>query len=203
MSRSAKISKEELSRRMRQVFRAHGYEGASMQALADSAGMSKAALYHFFPDGKGEMASAVLDDLKQWVLDHILQPLREEGSPRERLERLSESLGRLYESGEQPCLMGLFSSGEALALFRTRLQNSFRTLIQTVSAVLMDAGLPRRMADQRAEDLVIRIQGALVLCRAFDDIGPFSRLRDRMADDLLLGTDFERRSTAKTRKSSR
>lgn len=191
MTRPAKISMDEFSRRMRQVFRSHGFDGASMRELADSVGMSKAALYHFFPNGKSEMASAVLDDLKLWVSNYIIQPLHGKGNPRQRLERLCEALAQLYEAGKQPCLIGLFSNGEALSLFQARIQASFRTLIQNVALVLTDAGLSQEEADQRAEDLIIRIQGALVLARALDDIGPFSRLQHRIVDELLKGTNFE------------
>jgi TetR/AcrR family transcriptional repressor of lmrAB and yxaGH operons len=44
-----------------EVFREHGYEGASLALLGDATGLGKGSLYHFFPNGKEEMAAAVLD----------------------------------------------------------------------------------------------------------------------------------------------
>lgn len=191
MPRPAKISRDELSRRMRQVFRSRGFDGASMETLAQETGLAKAALYHFFPGGKAEMAAAVLDGLRQWVTENVIQPLQAPGTARERLEGMADGLEKLYEGGKQPCLLGLFSSGEALSVFQTRLQTSFRTLIRTVAQVLAEAGVPQAEAERRAEDLVIRIQGALVLSRVFSDAGPFCRMRERMVDELLKGTAFE------------
>lgn len=163
-----------------------------MKMLAQEAGLAQAALYHFFPGGKNEMANAVLNELAATAADSVLQPLQGPGTARERLERMAEGLEHLYEGGKQPCLLGLFSSGEALSVFRTRLRASFRTLMSTVSSVLIEAGLPPQEAEQRAEDLVIRIQGSLVLSRVIGEAGPFSRLRKKMVDDLLVGTAFEK-----------
>ena len=43
-----------------EVFREHGFEGASLAAITARTGLGKGSLYHFFPGGKEEMAAAVL-----------------------------------------------------------------------------------------------------------------------------------------------
>ncbi|WP_164094666.1 TetR family transcriptional regulator, partial [Serratia marcescens] len=43
-----------------EVFREHGYEGASLAVIGARTGLGKGSLYHAFPGGKEEMASAVL-----------------------------------------------------------------------------------------------------------------------------------------------
>ncbi|TGQ06111.1 helix-turn-helix domain-containing protein, partial [Mesorhizobium sp. M00.F.Ca.ET.217.01.1.1] len=41
-----------------EVFREHGYEGASLALIGAATGLGKGSLYHFFPGGKEEMARA-------------------------------------------------------------------------------------------------------------------------------------------------
>ena len=39
-----------------EVFRAHGYEGATLALISDATGLGKGSLYNFFPGGKEQMA---------------------------------------------------------------------------------------------------------------------------------------------------
>jgi TetR/AcrR family transcriptional repressor of lmrAB and yxaGH operons len=68
-----------------EVFREHGYEGASLALLGDATGLGKGSLYHFFPNGKEEMAAAVLDAIDGWFRDNIFSLLRRaDACPRAR-----------------------------------------------------------------------------------------------------------------------
>ena len=49
-----------------EVFREHGYEGASLSLISKATGLGKGSLYHFFPGGKEEMAVAVLAEIDGW-----------------------------------------------------------------------------------------------------------------------------------------
>ena len=44
-----------------EVFREHGFEGASLALIGERTGLGKGSLYHFFPGGKEEMAAAVTE----------------------------------------------------------------------------------------------------------------------------------------------
>lgn len=185
MSRPATVSREEVLRRMRSVFRASGFDGASMSALAESTGLTRAALYHHFPEGKTHMAAAVLDDLRVWSLARILQPLAEPGQPRARLTAMTSALEELYGGGHEACLIGVFSVGDPLRQFGNQLRRAISELIGGIERVLVDAGLAPEIARERAEDAVIRIQGSLVVSRILRDTGPFERLLRQLPDQLL------------------
>ena len=60
MPRKAKLNKSALAERLSAVFCENGYEGASLSGLAEACELSKASLYHHFPNGKVDMANAVL-----------------------------------------------------------------------------------------------------------------------------------------------
>ncbi len=57
--------------RLAEVFRAHGYEGATLALISDATGLGKGSLYNFFPGGKEQMAMEVLDSIDRWFVDNI------------------------------------------------------------------------------------------------------------------------------------
>lgn len=56
----ARVSSDDIVRVARELFRRHGFAGASMQDLADGVGLRKASLYSRIPD-KEKLIAAVLD----------------------------------------------------------------------------------------------------------------------------------------------
>ena len=60
-----------------EVFRAHGYEGATLALISEATGLGKGSLYHLFPGGKEQMAAEVLADIDAWFELNIYAPLRE------------------------------------------------------------------------------------------------------------------------------
>lgn len=185
MSRPRSIEHGELIARMLRVFRANGYEGASLSQLSKETGLANAALYHRYPGGKREMAEAVLGELRTWTRSHVLAPLLQPGDPAEALQAMCAALHELYDSGHEPCLIGLFSAGESLEHFGESLRCSLADLMAAITGVLTRAGLSEREAHERAEDAVIRIQGSLVVCRALASTEPFTRTLDRLPAQLL------------------
>src|SRR5476649_1575217 len=58
-----------------EVFRLHGFEGASLARICEGTGLGKGSIYHFFPGGKEEMADAVLAEIGAWFRDQVYAPL--------------------------------------------------------------------------------------------------------------------------------
>jgi AcrR family transcriptional regulator len=61
--------------RLAEVFRERGFDGASLSAISQATGLGKGSLYHHFPDGKEEMALAVLEDIDAWFEREVFSPL--------------------------------------------------------------------------------------------------------------------------------
>ncbi len=139
------------------------------------------------------MAAAVLDDLRAWSLARIQRPLAEPGDPRAKLQAMTAALSELYDGGQEPCLIGLFSIGEPLRQFQGSLKEALSGLAAAIEGVLLEAGIAADVARQRAEDAVIRIQGALVFARIMEDTGPFERLLRRLPEQLLEAQSRRRR----------
>lgn len=61
----AEASRAGLVEAARQCFTASGYEGATVAAILERAGMARGALYHYFPGGKRDIFNAVFDMINQ------------------------------------------------------------------------------------------------------------------------------------------
>jgi TetR/AcrR family transcriptional regulator, lmrAB and yxaGH operons repressor len=159
-----------------QLFRQYGYDGATLAKISQATGLGKASLYHHFPGGKDEMVTTVLDYLEECLEMKILDTLRSEGETIRRFQKMCESVNRLYEQGQQPCLFAILLMGSARDIFHERVKILLNTWIEEIAAVLIAAGLEATEARQRGEDALIAIQGALILAQGLDDIVPFQRV---------------------------
>src|SRR5687767_6837809 len=54
------VDRADLLPLLAEVFRSHGYEGATLALISQATGLGKGSLYHFFPGGKAQMAADVL-----------------------------------------------------------------------------------------------------------------------------------------------
>lgn len=100
---------------------------------------------------------------------------------------MSKNVDRFYNSGQQACLMAVLSLGDAKDLFHTQIQQALKIWIDAIAEVLIEAGIERSQARERAEDAIMQIQGSLVLVRALDDTTPFERVLERLPEELLKG----------------
>lgn len=169
MPRPQRVSETVLVANLADVFRRNGYEGTSLAELSAAAGLAKAALYHRFPSGKAGMAEAVEAAAAHDFVKQVVEPLHGSGSPIERITAMAAGLTTFYAEGRNSCLVELFSLEATPEPIRLRLRSGVHAWIAAVAAVLVEAGIDPDVAERRAEDAVIRVQGALVLSRALAD----------------------------------
>jgi hypothetical protein len=96
-----------------------------------------------------------------------------------------KTVDEYYRGGREACVLGNLVLGTSRTRFRRQLQAIFDEWIDALAGALVDAGLSRAIARARAEDAVIRIEGALVLAGAMGDVSVFGRALKQMPSDLL------------------
>ena len=186
MARRPTITDEDLIARLTQVFRDLGYEGASLVALSEATGLKKASLYHRYPEGKQEMAREVLSAAGTWVTEHILQPLQADTPPEVRVRQMIKTLDQFYAGGRQACLLNMLSSPDIKkGPFAGHIKSAFKTWMDALVALLVDAGLEKDAARQRAERALALLQGGLVLSRGMGTIRPFKNCLKDIERELL------------------
>ncbi len=177
--------RKDVLRALGEVFRAHGYEGASLTLITETTGLGKGSLYHLFPGGKEQMASEVLADIDAWFELNIYAPLREATDPARAIAAMIAGVDRYFQSGDRICLVGMVALGSARDTFAEAVDDYFARWHEALAQLLRRSGLSKSMAQRRTEDALLTIQGALVLARARNDAGIFRRALNDLTARLL------------------
>ena len=168
-----------------EVFRAHGYDGATLALITEATGLGKGSLYHYFPGGKQQMAAEVLDEIDRWFEVNIFALLRESDDPGRAVAAMIKGVDGYFRSGRRVCLVGVIALGASRDSFTAQVHEYFARWHNALAAVLRRSGFTAGVARQRAEDALLTIQGALVLARARDDAKIFRRAMAELKTRLL------------------
>ena len=187
--RPSRNSRQEVVRKLSEVFRREGYSGASLADLGLAAGLGKASLYQKFPDGKVQMGAEVLAEIGRSLESEVLARLSEEGAPALRFAKMLDGVSKFYAGGEVSCLIDTLSLGEAGQLYRTALSESIRGWQKALAGLAREAGSSPAKATLWAEEVLITIEGSLVLARAANDPQIFRRAMKRLEREFSEMTD--------------
>lgn len=174
--RPRKVIEEDLINGMMAVLRAKGYYGASLNELANSSGLKKASLYHRFPGGKQEIATAVLLHVDQWVQEHIVLPISD-GSEEvaDRIDFALDKINELYHQGQKACILRALSTKSGLSLFGDLLNLGAKRWITGFARLGEDIGWSKEHAKEKATEVLIMIQGSLVVTDLLGKPGIFEK----------------------------
>ena len=160
--------KSDVIPRITEIFREHGYQGTSLSIITNRTGLGKGSLYHFFPGGKPEMAQTVLESVDTWFEENIFRSLAED-KPDQAIDNMFSAVVEYFRSGQRVCLVGAMALDSSRDAFAEKISGYFRRWIHTLSAALRRSGFSERDAARLAQEVVSRIQGAIVLSRAIND----------------------------------
>lgn len=138
----------------RAVFAKRGFEGASMEEIADRAKVSKPVVYEHF-GGKEGLYAVVVDREMDYVVRRIVEAIAS-GSPRERVE--NASLAFLTYVQDHPDGFAVLSQDSPLTSSRGRLSSLLNDLAERVghvfAASFKHAGYDPKMSPIYAHALV-------------------------------------------------
>ncbi len=179
-------SRDESVRKLFDLFRHRGFEGAALSDISEATGLGRSSLYHHFPGGKDEMVAAVADFAHGQIEQNILAPLAGEGPLADRVAAMLETTSAMYDCGREPCLVASLMVSPGLAPDSVgKVQAILNDWIAALAAALEGAGLPAAEAKRRATAAIIDIQGALLVARASGDTGVFTDAMETARRDLL------------------
>jgi TetR/AcrR family transcriptional regulator, lmrAB and yxaGH operons repressor len=188
-----------------QLFRRFGYAGVSLTQISQATGLGKASLYHHFPGGKADMALAALTQVNTWLETRILPILtRQEERPMvsdrsrrvspveppviETFQAMCEETSEFFDGGQNACLWAVLTMESASdRLFQPHIRQAFSQWIGAIAAVLIRAGVEPSLAQQRGEDAMIAIQGALIVGHGLQDFAAFQRVLQELPQKLCEG----------------
>jgi len=85
--------------RSAELFAQHGYSGTSITMIAEACGVSKALLYHYYPDKVAVLFDILFDHLNELVAV-VEEAARSATEPQERLYALSAALLEAYRDAD-------------------------------------------------------------------------------------------------------
>lgn len=163
-----------------------GLNATSIREVTKAAHAPLGSTYHHFPGGKQELlarATTLAGDKVDALLEQLLQAGAAAGIAqflqlwRDRLLRSNFDAGCpvLAASVEVPVEAVPSQARDAAALVFARWE-------QRLGRAMIDAGHAPAQAALQATMIIAGVEGAVAMCRAMQDIGPF----DRVAAQLLL-----------------
>lgn len=174
---------------LRDVFRARGWDGASLSDLSAATGLSRASLYHHFPNGKADMAAAALDDVERRLETELLAPLAGPGEPEDRFAAEIELLRAFYRNGDLGCLLGSLALGRNDHGLGDRIAVAFERWTSALAALAEEKGVAPKRARSNALTVIAALQGALVLTAGAPSHEAFDATLERAPELLFAGAE--------------
>jgi TetR/AcrR family transcriptional regulator, lmrAB and yxaGH operons repressor len=158
-----------------------GLEGTSFATVLARSGTPRGSIYHHFPHGKDQLVGEAVRETGAKLLAVVatLHP----ATPADAVAELS-ALWRLRLVASRTrggCAVAAVTVGGDASI-RPVASQVFADWRAAISDLLQRSGLTANTAHRFAVTLLAGIEGALVLCRAAGDLGPF----DDAASDLTL-----------------
>jgi TetR/AcrR family transcriptional repressor of lmrAB and yxaGH operons len=179
-----KLARAEIIARLIDAFRSHGFDGTSIAQISADTGLGRASLYHHFPDGKEQMLLTAVHHEHKRLEGSIIDLLRGDDPPRERLAAWAGALAAEHGDGRVSLLAALTCSG-ALPSAREVLQRGVTAQRTALVAVLVEDGIPPAIAEGRARAAGERLQGALLMAQLDGEAGSLLSFIGRLPADLL------------------
>ena len=184
--RPQKVEKEELLGRLMTVIRAKGYDGASLNDLAEASGLKKASLYHRYPGGKKDIAVSVMQYADEWAKAHVFDILQDSSKkPKTRIRTAVQNIRALYEDGEAICIIRALTTENGLSLFGDELKDTVQDWLIHFSQFGQEVGLSKKAAEELSMNTVIGIQGSLVVAKALRSKEPFLNAMQEIENNYL------------------
>ncbi len=180
--------RDELISELGEIFRENGFAGTSLSEITARTGLGKGSLYHFFPNGKSEMAEAVLHNIDAWFQENVFIPLRESDDALDGIDDMFAAVNAYFDSGNRICLVGAFALDNTRDQFLQEVSTYFSDWISALANALKRSGFAAAVAKSMAEEIVLGIQGALVLARSQEDPKIFTRTLKRL-QQRIAATD--------------
>jgi TetR/AcrR family transcriptional repressor of lmrAB and yxaGH operons len=162
-----------------------GVENLSLSEIGRITGESVQGLGRFFPAGANRVVSTLVGDVSTWLSDNVLAVLSSKLPPEERIRVLYASLEGYVQTSERSFMLTILALDTSNEKVRQTMAFSVTSWVTLLASALEANGLSRKEAQDRAEDSVIRVQGAAVYSRLTGNPEPLLRTLRTMPTELL------------------
>jgi AcrR family transcriptional regulator len=161
------------------LFREQGIASTSFSDVIEHSGAPRGSIYHHFPGGKAQLAEETI----RWAgasIGELVDRSASAGDP----VRMVRDFVSLWRTGLQrsgfgagcPVVAAAVESADELPGLAAVAGEQFDGWQASFAGCLRGAGVPRARAARLATLAIASIEGAIVLCRAAQDIAPLDRV---------------------------
>ena len=166
------------------LLRRQGYAASGLNEIVAASGAPRGSLYFHFPGGKEELALAAIKRSGQQLRRAMAAALASETSLADALGTLIDAMaGGLRSSGYRDgcpiATVALESATDSQAL-RDGALAAFDSWLEVLERRLGEAGMTETAARRRALMILSALEGALILSRVRQDVGPLQAVREEI-----------------------
>ncbi|WP_031550311.1 hypothetical protein [Parvularcula oceani] len=165
-------------RQMDRAMRRRG-PGASLEELADEAGIDETVIKVAFPGGRREVVEAVIGSTCDEFDEVVTEPMLSAPTAREALQEAADGLSAYYEGGAQSCLFELFSV-PAGTNHAPKIEAAAQRFLAALRTTFLRTGRDEAAALRQAQRTFAELQGTLILGRMTKDPDLFRAFTDQL-----------------------
>ncbi|MFB9908154.1 TetR/AcrR family transcriptional regulator [Allokutzneria oryzae] len=173
-------SREKIIESARTLLRRQGYHGTGLAQVIEHSGAPRGSLYFLFPGGKEELAVAgVRECTGEWA-DLIRQAREASPTPKEWVELLAAGFAEQLRSSDFtegcPITTVTLDSVPTSAPLTEACRDAYSAWLAALAEGLVSYGVEQERASDLANLMLVSLEGAMVLCRAFQSTDPLERV---------------------------
>ncbi|NNM58537.1 MAG: TetR/AcrR family transcriptional regulator [Legionellales bacterium] len=158
--------KQKIIARLVAVICEKGYSEMSISSISEATGLKKSSLYHFFPEGKAQIAYEIVQFVDDMLTHSFEQIMHENELPLTKFNKILDVLSDCYQQGQQGCLIDIMTISYIDERTQLAIKDLLLKLIGLFKRIFILKGSTEQAAEEKAIETVMLIQGSLVLSRA-------------------------------------
>jgi TetR/AcrR family transcriptional repressor of lmrAB and yxaGH operons len=170
------------------LFGRRGYAAIGLNEIVDKSGAPKGSLYHYFPDGKEQLAVAALAHGSTLFLATVNEALETNRNAAEAVRRIGTTLAGWMEGSKfrdgSPATAVTVEMAAISPAIRSQCQAGFASWQARIAATLARNGVPATEARDLALWVVASLEGAMVLARAEASAQPIRNVTRLLVERL-------------------
>ncbi|MGI1677765.1 MAG: TetR/AcrR family transcriptional regulator [Cellvibrionaceae bacterium] len=172
------------------LFRRQGFAGTGLSEILKKSGAPKGSLYHYFPNGKEELATEALKVAGKTVERTLLQLAEKHKQPEQLVRNYFKLLGKWMKESNfrsgcpiTTTVLEMVPTSEAISKVSLHIFESWKKVI---AKSLVDSGNSKSDAKLKADFIITTVSGALIQSRVQQSTLPLDNAAKQLT--LLLTT---------------
>ncbi|WNF38856.1 TetR/AcrR family transcriptional regulator [Bacillaceae bacterium IKA-2] len=161
-----KSSKEKIIETASRLFQEQGYHATGLNQITKESGSPKGSLYHYFPEGKEQLASVAVENTAENVARRIKAGLMEEDDPIKAIQTFILHLANAFEEKDKrmgnPVAAVALEMANTSEVIRTACVDAYDMWHQIFATKLITAGYEEAQAQESSLVINALIEGAFI-----------------------------------------